>query len=229
MNLLDLDFSDHIKKLRAKKIIISELSPYEQWALKNFRNEDKFRNPNLSMTLQWNITNIEKTFRQLNQPGFTAYLTWKISKAINEIPCLNYRSLINEWYLFPSVPVFIPVATGGESRFSHIFLQDPGGLEWNDFQNEYNKQLEEIKKGEKTQITITPEEFHYCNIIGNLPHTRFTGFHPHQMRHLTGRLFIYLGQRYNSEDQLLCPLFIGFDHANADPHIINQLMEKLSE
>jgi chloramphenicol O-acetyltransferase len=67
-----------------------------------------------------------------------------------------------------------------------------------------------------------------ANFIGNLPYLQLSSLTLHRALPEVGRPLFHLGQSYNVLDREYLPLAINFDHANADPFIINQLLTEFS-
>lgn len=222
-----MNYSEQIQKYSGVKLDLAQMSAYDQWALKLFRDPQIIQNPNLSVTTQLDITDAYSKFQSDGGAGFSSFLTWSLCRAIQAESCLNYRFLNGAWYAFDELPVFIPIATNDERRFGRIHVVAPGGMTWKEFSHYYQSELNDIRNKTERPISVGPEEFFISNQIGTLPDLQFTSWNFHTFAQNTGRQCVYFGKRNVVEGKLMIPFHITMDHANADPVVLNRLMECL--
>ena len=208
------------------KLQSNQLSKYQQWAFSFFHDEDFVVNPNLSITLELDLTDArnvyENSFQNTIGASFQAYLVWNLTKAL----CLHWtfctRKIDGEWYLFKNPPVFFPIAVGGEDRFKHVIINDVTLMDWTKFSKVYRESIQYPKMDVDSFPQLIWAISHF---IGNLPALNFTSFQFHRGSMKTGRPLFYFGQRYNLQQRLKVPVSITLDHANADPYVLNELIQ----
>lgn len=103
-----------------------------------------------------------------------------------------------------------------------MIINDVISMDWTKFCRVYRDSIENsnIDPGSFPQLIWQISYF-----IGNLPYLNFTSFQMHRGTQKTGRPMFYFGQRHNFYERQTVPLSITFDHANADPYVLNKLME----
>lgn len=221
-----MDLQEALERYQGTKINRDELSKYQQWAFSFFHDEEFVLNPNLSITIHLNLTAArdvyEQSFQNAQGASFTAYLIWNLVKAFSVEWTFNTRKIEQEWYLFRNLPLYFPVAVGGENRFKNVVINDVIFMDWTTFSRVYRNS---IKNHKRDLGNLTPFIYEISHFIGNLPYFNFTSFQMHRGILKTGRPLFYFGQRQNSHQQLTVPLSITFDHANADPYVLNNLIQ----
>ena len=220
--------ADLVSKYGGKKLVPDELTSYEQWSLPFFHQQEYVREPYLQMTLQIDITKALGHFKAsvIALPGatFTGYLIWQLAQTSLAHPSFRYRKLEDAWYVFDNLPVFTPIAVGGEARFSETLLYNVNGAEPGHFFEHYQEQLAHAQSREEF-IPLSPLEWGSALFVGNLPNLQFTGFTLHTSAVQMGRPYFYFGKRYTREGQTYIPLLVTFDHANLDPYVLSTFME----
>lgn len=219
-----------IQNFNGRKLELDDRSTYEKWALEFFHNKEFVSNPLLNISLQIDITeayqHYNEKYKNIESASFTAYLMWNIVKCASFHPTFRYRKINGEWYIFDRLPLFAPIALGGDVRFRDMLLDPPIDQTLEDFFEYYRKVLEDIKADLNGELKIV--DFHiWCNswFVGNLPNIQFTGMKLHQSINENGRPFFYFGKRYKQADRLYIPLLIDFDHSNLDPFVISNFLE----
>ena len=202
------------------------LSEYQQWALPFFHNQQIIKNPNLSMTLQLELgearSTYEQNFQRTPKASFQAYLVWNLVKALAQEWTFSTREIEGQWYLFKNLPLYFTIAVGGEARFKEVLINDAAHMDWATFTQTYRDTIDKpsIKVGD-----IPPLTWAISHFIGNLPKLNFTSFQIHQGILEAGRPSFYFGQRNQRHGKTIVPLSITFDHANADPYVLDQLIQ----
>lgn len=202
------------------------MSKYQQWAFSYFHNEEFVLNPNLSVTIQLDLVKprevYERYFQNTQGASFQGYLVWNLVKALYLEWTFCTRKIDQEWYLFKNLPVYFPVAVGGDDRFKDVIINDVILMDWRKFCRVYRDSIESSNVDVGSLPPLTWEISHF---IGNLPYLNFTSFQMHRGAMKTGRPLFYFGQRYNLYQRQTVPLSITFDHANTDPYVLNNLMQ----
>lgn len=220
-----MDLQEALDKYQGSKIKPDQLSKYQQWAFSFFHNEEIVREPNLSMTLNLDLTEArgvyERSFKNTEGASFQAYIVWNLVKALSLEWTFSTRQINQEWYLFKNLPVYFPIAVGGENRFQDVIINDPIFMDWITFSQVYR---DSIDNAEKDVGSLPPITWSIAHFIGNLPDLNFTSFQIHRGILQAGRPIFYFGQRQNFQQRLTVPWSITFDHANADPYLLSQLM-----
>ena len=213
-----------LKQWQAKKVDDSSLSEWEAFALDFFHKKEYINDPWLQLTIRLDITkardNYLKNFKPTKHASFTAWLTWSLVKAMDDHPWSRSRKVDGEWYYFDNLPLFFPVAVGGSKRFFEPVIYDAAISSWEDFCKNWNNAV----KGENPN-KLDHAIWSLAHFIGNLPNLDFTSFTLHKGTDETARPFFYFGQRTANGERYTIPLSINFDHSNADPFVINQLIE----
>ena len=220
--------ADFVARYQGRKMQPEELTSYENWALDFFHQEEFVREPYLQMTLQVDITQALATYRARfgdnEQASFTSYLMWHLVQTSQQHHAFRYRKLSDGWYLFDNLPVFAPIAVGGEARFSEVLLEDVAIQPLDDFFGYYRSVIKAATFRE--EFAPLPHIIWACShFIGNLPNLQFSAFTLHMPRMNFGRPFFYFGKRYQQGNPTMIPLTIAFDHANLDPFVLSAFME----
>lgn len=220
-----------IQKYDAIPLDTAALSTYEKWALQFFHDKEHISNPNLEMTLQLDVTDADKLYRQKfsNTPGasFTAYLYFGIIQTLKEYPPFSYRDVDGVWHHFKNAPLFFPIAIGGRERFYEAFIENVCQMNWTEFTAAYRKHVDESRSKQPAFEPIPFEAWDVAVMIGNLPNLQFTSLHLSQKRHNIGKPVFYLGQRYEVGTRKMLPFYVQFDHANLDPQILASFVASL--
>mgnify|MGYP000067462663 CR=1 FL=1 len=207
---------------------ITDTSSYELWAMKYFHDKSVVENPYLNMTVDIDLTEAravyEQHFKSIENASFQAYIVWNLIRALQEHCIFNTRRIGGKWYRFSNLPVFMPIAIGGDFRFKDAILFDCCGLDWAEFCACYRRAID----NEKSELEMLPQHvWSLCTFVGNLPNMNFKSFTLHQSATSTGRPFFYFGQRRVENNRLLVPVSITFDHANSDPFVLEKLMNSV--
>ncbi|BDD11586.1 hypothetical protein FUAX_40180 (plasmid) [Fulvitalea axinellae] len=216
------------EKYEGKELKEGDVSQYERWALDFFHQKEFVQEPILQMTLQLDITEAYRTYSEKYKDNpdasFTAYITWYLIQTQAAHPYFRYRKIDGTWYIFANLPVFMPVAIGGEARFGQILLENPVKMTLNEFFASYRKDIDRALLGE---VFETLDEWTWANshFVGNLPNLQFSGFQLHTPKDKSGRPFFYFGKRYTQEGKTMIPMLLAFDHSNLDPFVISSFME----
>lgn len=218
-----------LKQFGGKKIDMKEVSSYEQWSLDFFHQKEIVREPNLQMTLQVDITKgyqyYSSSLKKHEGASFTAYLMWALVEAMKKHPYFRYRKIENEWYIFDNLPVFSPIAVGGDKRFTEIIVNDPAISSVEQFFKNYRACVEYAFNREGDFSPLPVLVWATAHFIGNLPNLQFTSFQLHSSALDSARPYFYFGKRYQQGNQSLIPLSITFDHSNLDPFVLSSFME----
>ncbi|NME68068.1 CatA-like O-acetyltransferase [Flammeovirga aprica] len=217
-----------LQKYGGKKLKMDEVSSYEQWSLDFFHQKEIVREPNLQMTLQVDITKgyqfYKENLKQYEGASFTAYLMWALVEAMKKHPYFRYRKLDDEWYVFDNLPVFSPIAVGGETRFTEIIVEDPALSTVEEYFKNYKKCLDYAFNRDGNFEPLPVLVWASTHFIGNLPNLQFTSFQLHASALDSARPYFYFGKRYQQGEQLLIPLSITFDHSSLDPYVLSAFM-----
>ncbi|MEL6535496.1 MAG: CatA-like O-acetyltransferase [Bacteroidota bacterium] len=220
--------AEFLDRYAGRKLDMDSLSSYEQWALPFFHQQDVVKEPHLQMTLQLDITEALAYYRAevKGMPGatFTAYLIWHLSQTTSRHPCFRYRCIEGEWYVLDNLPVFTPIAIGGDARFSETLLENVIPSTLAEFFPYYQGQLTKGRSREDFQ-PLSNLEWGGALFVGNLPNLQFTGFTLHMSAFHMGRPYFYFGKRYTQQERDFIPMLITFDHANLDPFVLSSFME----
>ncbi|MBD0404502.1 MULTISPECIES: CatA-like O-acetyltransferase [unclassified Flammeovirga] len=217
-----------LQKYGGRKIKMDEVSSYEQWSLDFFHQKEIVREPNLQMTLQVDITEgyqyYQENLKQYEGASFTAYLMWTLVETMKKHPYFRYRKIEDEWYVFDNLPVFSPIAVGGETRFTEIIVEDPAQSTIETYFKNYKKCLDYAFNRDGDFAPLPVMVWATAHFIGNLPNLQFTSFQLHASALDSARPYFYFGKRYQQGDQLLIPLSITFDHSSLDPFVLSAFM-----
>nr|WP_289847725.1 CatA-like O-acetyltransferase [Pseudoalteromonas sp. C2R02] len=190
-----------------------------------FHDENHVTDPYLTMTLNLDLTQArsvyENSYKAVEGASFQAYLVWNLSRALQKEWTFSTRNIDGTWYLFTNLPIFTPIAVGGDLRFKDVIIENSTELSWQEFAQAYRNEI----NNENAQLEILPQKvWALCPFIGNLPNMNFTSFQVHRNRLKTGRPLFYFGKRVQTADSLFVPLSISIDHANADPFVLDRLI-----
>ncbi len=218
-----------LKKFDGKKLDVSLLSQYENWALNFFHNKEFITNPNLELNLTLDLTLAEKNYRDVfskdKGASFSAFLIYALMQTCKKYPAFSYRQINGAWYEFKNLPVFIPVAVGGKERFKDFIIENVMNLSWQEFVAIYRDNINRCQCEDSGYHPGDPENWHMAFFVGNLPNIHFNSISLHQSSRFSGRPMFYLGQRILQDDKLLVPFYAMFSHANADPFIFDLFLK----
>ncbi|ARN55642.1 CatA-like O-acetyltransferase [Sedimentisphaera salicampi] len=223
---------DLLEMFEGSKVDLARFKDYPKFALEYFHDKSEIADPNLHMTLQLDITGLreryDRDFAGINST-FTAFLVYKLLLAASGIEFLRYRYIEGSWYCFDNLPLFFPVAVGGDKRFMEIIIDSPARLDFPEFAEKYCTGLEKIRNNPSDYKPVPNEIWKNMWFIGNLSYMRFTSFGVHLNQRDTGRPIFYFGQRYQQGERLYVPLYSRIDHATGDPFILNEVIEAFLE
>ncbi|NES75214.1 MULTISPECIES: hypothetical protein [unclassified Okeania] len=136
----------------------------------------------------------ERSFQNAQEASFQGYLVWNLVKALSLEWTFCTRKIDEEWYLFKNLPVFFPIAVGGEDKFKDVIINDVIFMDWTKFCRVYRDSIENsnIDVG-----SLPPLTWGISHFIGNLPYLNFTLFQMHSGVMKTSRSMFYFGQRHN--------------------------------
>src|SRR5581483_3165131 len=180
-----MDLARILKQFDGIEVDLSALGAYEKWALSFFHDAAKAPNPELTFTLQLDITKAMATYKKhyelSKDASFSAFLIWKLVQTLRGHECFNYRLIEGKWYLLRNPPVFIPVATGKKDRFREVFFENVAHLPWKDFSKIYRKEVKAALSGKAHEAGIKETEtiFLMSLKVGNLPNIQFTSLTLH--------------------------------------------------
>jgi len=220
-----VELTQILSKYKGRSLKEEELSHYVNWAMDYFHDENHVTDPYLTMTLNLDLTQARKvyenSYKAVEGASFQAYLVWNLSRALQKEWTFSTRNIDGTWYLFNNLPIFTPIAVGGDLRFKDVIIENSTELSWIEFAQAYRNEV----NNENAQLEILPQKvWALCPFIGNLPNMNFTSFQVHRNRLKTGRPLFYFGQRVQTTESLFVPLSISIDHANADPFVLDRLI-----
>lgn len=220
-----MELTQILSKYKGRTLKEEELSHYVNWAMDYFHDENHVTDPYLTMTLNLDLTQArsvyENSYKAVEGASFQAYLVWNLSRALQKEWTFSTRNIDGTWYLFNNLPIFTPIAVGGDLRFKDVIIENSTELSWQEFAQAYRNEI----NNENAQLEILPQKvWALCPFIGNLPNMNFTSFQVHRNRLKTGRPLFYFGKRVQTADSLFVPLSISIDHANADPFVLDRLI-----
>lgn len=220
-----MELTQILSKYKGRTLKEEELSHYVNWAMDYFHDENHVTDPYLTMTLNLDLTQArsvyENSYKAVEGASFQAYLVWNLSRALQKEWTFSTRNIDGTWYLFNNLPIFTPIAVGGDLRFKDVIIENSTELSWIEFAQAYRNEI----NNENAQLEILPQKvWALCPFIGNLPNMNFTSFQVHRNRLKTGRPLFYFGKRVQTADSLFVPLSISIDHANADPFVLDRLI-----
>ncbi len=163
-----------LTKFKAVPVDATKLGHYVQWALQYFHDYTQCTNPELSITLSLDITDLRKDYDQNFSAtigaSFTAYLSWRIVQAVKEIPEFNFRDVDGRWYELKNPPAYFPISTQNEERLGDFYVENSFNLDWEEFCREYRKGIEETRAGISPKVGEIATWWSNALFIGNLPH-----------------------------------------------------------
>jgi len=220
-----VELTQILSKYKGRSLKEEELSHYVNWAMDYFHDENHVTDPYLTMTLNLDLTQARKvyenSYKTVEGASFQAYLVWNLSRALQKEWTFSTRNIDGTWYLFNNLPIFTPIAVGGDLRFKDVIIENSTELSWQEFAQAYRSEV----NNENAQLEILPQKvWALCPFIGNLPNMNFTSFQVHRNKLKTGRPLFYFGQRMQTTESLFVPLSISIDHANADPFVLDRLI-----
>src|SRR3990167_761893 len=214
-----------LKEFQGTPLKLKELSSYERWALTFFHNEEEILDPNVGLTLQLDITDIEKQYREkyCNTDGasLTAYLYWGLIQAMKKHPCFFWRKIGKTWYHFKSPPLAFIIYVGGKERYNDIMIENVCSMDWGEFCRNYRGKIGRAQAKKKGFIPIPEDIWRLSIFIGNQPDLQFTSLNIHRQKKKAGMPLMYFGKRYQVGGRLMVPFFINFDHSTLDPYVID--------
>ncbi|RLV59580.1 hypothetical protein D5018_11545 [Parashewanella curva] len=219
-----------LKNYHGQKLNEQEVSYYQKWAMEYFHNDEHVTDPYISMTIDLNITqvreNYELHYQHEHGASFQGFMIWCLARALKSQWTFSSRNIGGEWYRFDNLPIFTPIAVGGDLRFKDVVLEDTSSMSWKEFASYYRAAVDDTDQ----QLEILPQDvWALCPFIGNLPNLDFSALNLHRNRIKTGRPMFYFGKRRNNNGVLSVPLSISFDHANSDPYVLDKLINTLNE
>ncbi|NEP88979.1 MAG: hypothetical protein F6K18_20280 [Okeania sp. SIO2C2] len=142
---MKMDLQEALDRYHGTKLNLDELSKYQQWSFRYFHNEEFVLNPNLSVTIQLDLVKprevYERSFQSTQGASFQGYLVWNLVKALSLEWTFCTRKIDGEWYLFKNLPVFFPIAVGGDNRFKNVIINDVISMDWTKFCRVYETLL----------------------------------------------------------------------------------------
>lgn len=197
---------------------------YLNWSLDFFTNVNVIQSPYLNITIQLDVTDAYKIYKQTPVEGatFFSFLTWHLVQTFKNNFCFNLRLFEGQWFILDNPPVLTPVAVGGKDRFCEMTLENVSQISYESFIGQYRQKLDGIRQGERPKLDC----FAVCCMVGNLPNLQFTGFTLHwRQREIVGQPFFYFGKRYWQSDRLLIPFVARLHHACTDPFVLDLLLQ----
>ncbi len=224
-----LDLSRLIDRYGGVLLDEGSLSSYEKFALTLFHDKDVVADPNLEVTVQLDITEATRVYKDRMQksPGatMTAYISWCLIQTLKNHACFCFRKVGGKWYRFDNLPLFFPVAVGGKERFNDVLMEDVCGQTWPEFCKSYRNGVDAVLNKLKPYEPIPLDTWHIAHFIGNIPNIQFTHLCIHTPAINIGRPIFYFGKRYATGDHTYTPLHIQFDHSNLDPYVVGLFLE----
>lgn len=225
----DFELPASILQYEPKRLSEEEMSKWQKLSLSLFGRNGSIQNPYIDITLQLSIDSFfsyyQTHFRSKQKKyTFFSFLSWNLVQTLKSHQHFQFRQFGNEWYILKNAPIFIPVAVGGEDRFSEILLKNVNNLNFEDFNDLYQAEVEKARLG---QVQKNSElDFRCSNFIGNLPHLEFSALTLHWSQdNFIGQNFFYFGKRYLVGSELKIPLAIKIHHGPCDPYVLNFLLE----
>ncbi|AIY67589.1 hypothetical protein [Pseudoalteromonas piratica] len=204
-----------------------DLSFYERWAMDYFHDDQLVSDPYLSITLDLPLAKARETYQRYYQSAegasFQGFLIWCLAKALKSEWIFSTRNINGKWYRFDNLPIFCPIAVGGDLRFKDVILENVTSLSWSEFARYYRQSVD--CNDAKLEV-LSQEVWALCPFIGNLPNMAFSSFQIHRNKLKTGRPLFYFGQRKIINGEPFVPLSISFDHANSDPFVLDKLLAR---
>ncbi|GAL20382.1 hypothetical protein JCM19235_3384 [Vibrio maritimus] len=212
----------------------SDKSSYEKWSLSFFHDKEIISDPMLEMTIHLDITSILQNFRQYQSrsfdASFNAFLIWCLVKSASNQKEFRYRKIEGNWFLFEHLPVYIPIAIGGDARFGNMNLQPPTKMSLKQFLSHYREELNTILEGKSRPFEVEDSKLWGLSwFVGNLPNIDFSSLSLHKSNIPSGRPLFYFGKRKEVEGKVTIPMFISFDHSNLDPLLVSQFVSDFED
>ena len=206
-------------------LVTDELSYYERWAMDYFHDDNLVADPYLSITLDLDLSlareNYQAHYQKAEGASFQGFLVWCLAKSLTKEWIFSTRNINGKWYRFDNLPIFCPIAVGGDLRFKDVILENVTALDWAAFSKYYRQSID----CDNAKLEVLPQEvWALCPFIGNLPNMAFSSFQIHRNKLKTGRPLFYFGQRKEVNGKPHVPLSISFDHANSDPFVLDKLL-----
>jgi chloramphenicol O-acetyltransferase type A len=231
-----MDFSRvqyYLKKYNAVSLKQEDFKDgYLEWALGFFTNPNMVTDPYLDLTLQLDITQARENYKKhykCNDSTLTAFLTWKLLTTLKRHTHFLWRYIKGTWYEIENPPLFFPVAVGHNRRFHEVLIENVFRMSWKEFVPKYKMGLDAAFSGIRADAD-REVIFQLSQFIGNLPNLNFSGLKLHSGRNITNAFF-YFGKRTYLEpfQRWNLPLAIKFHHSNADPYVVDLLMQDFME
>ncbi|OUL21799.1 CatA-like O-acetyltransferase [Nostoc sp. 106C] len=203
---------------------------YLNWSLDFFTDPNVIQVPCVDITIQLDVTDAYKMYQTNPIKGatFFSFLTWHLVQSLKNHFCFNLRLIKNQWFILDNPPVMIPVAVGGQERFSEMLLENVSQTSYQDFIIQYRQKLDQIRNGKGERAKV--ETFLLSYFIGNLPNLQFTGLTLHwRSSEIIGHPYFYFGKRYWQNDQLFIPFAAKLHHACNDPFVLDLLIQDFKE
>ena len=220
-----MNLDEALERYHGRKLTDDDISTYQKWTFGYFHDEEHVANPYLSITLDFDITDARTAygarFQSSPKACFQAYLLWNLAKAMREEWAFCTRKIGGDWYRFDNLPVYFPVAVGGDVRFHDIVLDDVVLTDWPEFARGYRDAIDNSRAAGETMDPLTWSLSHF---IGNLPNLNFTAFQIHRGAVKSGRPMFYFGKRRRQGGRWTVPLSVSMDHANADPYVFDKML-----
>lgn len=226
-------YSDElIERFGGKLVDIENTSKYDRFSLELFTNKEVINNHRMEITLQFDITHAVNNFEQnikkkFSNASLTAFLTWSLLQSINQHKHFNYRYIMNKWYHFSNLPLFMTVATGHANRISDEVIENVNSLNFEDFLSIFKQKIQDAYRD--IAAYCTPEMWGIYHFIGNLPNLQFTALSSQTIHNDQHRPKFSFGKRYTADNRVLMPFAIHASHANVDPVLINNLLCTFTE
>ncbi|MCL3781484.1 hypothetical protein EMN47_13925 [Prolixibacteraceae bacterium JC049] len=218
---------EFIERYNGRKLSEEERNTYEKWSLNFFHQTSIVQEPYLQMTLQVDISKAleiyNTQYRSIEGASFTAYLMWHIVQAGKLHPYFRYRKIQDEWYIFDELPLYSPVAIGGDARFADLKLEPFVNTKLEEFFPIYRATQNKLFD-DGVFTPLSPVYWQNAWFVGNLPNLQFTGFQLHSSAIKNGRPFFYFGKRFRQDGKQMIPLLVAFDHSNIDPYVLSAFM-----
>lgn len=225
-----MQFQTMLNTYQGELLSSHDLSFYERWAMDYFHDDQHVSDPYLSITLDLPLgaarDNYQNHFQSAEGASFQGFLIWCLARALKSEWIFSTRNINGKWYRFDNLPIFCPIAVGGELRFKDVILENVTALSWPEFARYYRKSVD----CNDAKLEVLPQEvWALCPFIGNLPNMAFSSFQIHRNKLKTGRPLFYFGQRKTINGEPSVPLSISFDHANSDPFVLDKLLATFNE
>lgn len=221
---------DILKRYEGSKIDMATLSKYEREALSYFHNGQAVFDPNIDITLQLDITDLNATYHERHSTAkgatLTSYLYWRLIQAMKLHPRFWYRDINGDWYLFKNLPLVFPVAVGGKERLQDVTIEGVCKMDWNTFSATYRDALDNARS-KQAPFQTAGFLWNFAILIVNLPKLQFTSLRIQSVRERLGRPAFCFGRRYESGGRLLTPFYVQSDHANLDPIELDAMITDL--